>query len=140
MTEIDLPKFESLALELQIGPQGQQQPFPWSVWTSNSFRRVSCHGDGDVLTGIIQRSDGHPDLSMPAYRLDAWIELTNALPAMFNHFHELRSRVAQLEGVNRRLAETLHAIAEQQLGNDKAATIAAKRIITEGLSLPSSEP
>lgn len=34
----------------------------WSLQTSNSFRRIGCHGDGDVLCATTQRSDGHPDL------------------------------------------------------------------------------
>lgn len=34
----------------------------WSLQTSNSFRRIGCHGDGDVLCGTKQPSDGHPDL------------------------------------------------------------------------------
>ena len=33
----------------------------WVLQTSNSFRRIGCHGDGDVLCGTNQR-DGHPDL------------------------------------------------------------------------------
>lgn len=33
----------------------------WELQTSNSFRRIGCHGDGDVLCGTNQR-DGHPDL------------------------------------------------------------------------------
>lgn len=51
---------------------------PWEVWTSNSFRRISCHGDGDVLCGIIQRSDGHPDLSMDEKQLQALCDVVNA--------------------------------------------------------------
>ncbi len=36
---------------------------PWSVQTSNSFRRIGTdRGDGDVLCAVTQRSDGHPDL------------------------------------------------------------------------------
>ena len=42
---------------------------PWEVWTSCSFRRISAKGDGDVLCGTIQRSDGHPDLSMKTSHL-----------------------------------------------------------------------
>jgi hypothetical protein len=34
----------------------------WELQTSNSFRRIGAAGDGDVLCGTIQRSDGHPDL------------------------------------------------------------------------------
>lgn len=34
----------------------------WTLWTSNSFRRISGHGDGDVLCGTKHPIDGHPDL------------------------------------------------------------------------------
>ena len=34
----------------------------WALQTSCSFRRIGCHGDGDVLCATTQRSDGHPDL------------------------------------------------------------------------------
>lgn len=41
-------------------------PGPWRWWTSNSFRRLLSSDpsgkDGDVLSGTIQRSDGHPDV------------------------------------------------------------------------------
>lgn len=37
-------------------------PGPWEWWTSNSFRRLSAGGDGDVLHGTIQRHDRHPDV------------------------------------------------------------------------------
>ena len=44
---------------------------PWSVHTSNSFRRIGTdRGDGDVLCAVTQRSDGHPDLCAPAGVLD----------------------------------------------------------------------
>lgn len=36
---------------------------PWSVQTSNSFRRIGTdRGDGDVLCAVTQPSDGHLDL------------------------------------------------------------------------------
>ena len=34
----------------------------WLLQTSNSFRRIGCHGDGDVLCGTKHPIDGHPDL------------------------------------------------------------------------------
>jgi hypothetical protein len=34
----------------------------WELQTSNSFRRIGQHGDGDVICAITQRSDGQPDL------------------------------------------------------------------------------
>lgn len=44
---------------------------PWTVQTSNSFRRIGTdRGDGDVLCAVLQRSDGHPDLHAPAGVLD----------------------------------------------------------------------
>lgn len=44
---------------------------PWSVQTSNSFRRIGTdRGDGNVLCAIVQRSDSQPDLHAPAGVLD----------------------------------------------------------------------
>ena len=44
---------------------------PWSVQTSNSFRRIGTdRGDGDVLCAITQPSDRQPDLHAPAGVLD----------------------------------------------------------------------
>lgn len=34
----------------------------WQLWTSNSFRRISCDGDGDVLAATVHHADGQPDL------------------------------------------------------------------------------
>lgn len=34
----------------------------WSLQTSNSFRRIGLHGDGDVLCATTHPVDGHPDL------------------------------------------------------------------------------
>ena len=42
----------------------------WSLQTSNSFRRIGYHGDGDVLCGTKHPLDGHPDLLAPAAVLD----------------------------------------------------------------------
>lgn len=66
-------------------------PAPWSVWDSNSFRRISHKGDGDVICGTIQRSDGHPDLYAKRADLDFLCELRNAFPAI----------VARLEAAQR---------------------------------------
>lgn len=60
----------------------------WEVWTSNSYRRITAshdgrHGpDGGVLHGTIQRSDGHPDLSMSADQLQAICDLVNGVRAL----------------------------------------------------------
>ncbi len=52
---------------------------PWKVWTSCSFRRISAKADGDVLCGINQISDGHPDLSMSERQLTALCRIVNGL-------------------------------------------------------------
>lgn len=57
----------------------------WEVWTSNSFRRITAvqkgrsGQDGGVLSGVIQRSDGHPDLSMSERELRALCDLRNTV-------------------------------------------------------------
>ncbi len=61
---------------LALLPRGE-----WEVWTSCSFRRISRKngGDGDVLCGTVQRSDGHPDLSMDEKQLKALCALRNTV-------------------------------------------------------------
>lgn len=55
---------------------------PWVVWTSCSFRRITGPDgkDGGVLHAYTQRSDGHPDLSMPEEDLQTLARLRNLLP------------------------------------------------------------
>lgn len=38
------------------------EPADWKLQTSNSFRRIGGHGDGDVLCATKHQYDGHPDL------------------------------------------------------------------------------
>jgi len=68
---------------------------PWTVWTSNSFRRItSAEGrDGDVLHGTTQRSDGHPDLSMNERLLKLLVDVVNAVPKLLDELDSLRKRV-----------------------------------------------
>lgn len=52
-------KLRELALSVTRGDLRR----PWSVQTSNSFRRIGTdRGDGDVLCAVKQRYDGQPDL------------------------------------------------------------------------------
>lgn len=55
---------------------------PWTLWTSCSFRRITGPDgkEGGVLHAYKQRSDGHPDLSMPENQLQELVALRNALP------------------------------------------------------------
>lgn len=59
MTVEQSQKIRGLALFVTSGELRR----PWSVQTSNSFRRIGTdRGDGDVLCAVKQLSDGHPDL------------------------------------------------------------------------------
>lgn len=90
----DISRLKEL-LEIAVG----DKPLPWRVWTSCSFRRVSCdatHADGDVLHAYNQRSDNHPDLSMPEDQLQAWIKLTNTLPDLLATIDRLREENERL--------------------------------------------
>lgn len=73
---------------------------PWEVWTSCSFRRVTGPDGkaGGVLSAYNQRSDNHPDLSMPEGQLKAWVALRNALPDLLTALEAARRRVGVLEG------------------------------------------
>jgi hypothetical protein len=59
MTPEQLYRIRSLARLVTNGDLRR----PWTVQTSNSFRRIGTdRGDGDVLCAVTQRADGHPDL------------------------------------------------------------------------------
>jgi hypothetical protein len=59
MTAEQSRKLRELALLVTKG----DLRLPWTVQTSNSFRRIGTdRGDGNVLCAVAQRSDGHPDL------------------------------------------------------------------------------
>jgi hypothetical protein len=38
----------------------------WELQTSKSYRRIGCHGDGDVLYATVHHRDGQPDLTAPS--------------------------------------------------------------------------
>ena len=59
MTVEQTRRLRELALSITRGDLRR----PWSVQTSNSFRRIGTdRGDGDVLCAVKQPSDGQPDL------------------------------------------------------------------------------
>jgi hypothetical protein len=67
MTADQSDKLRELALLVTNGELRR----PWNIQTSNSFRRIGTdRGDGNVLCGATQRSDGHPDLRAAPSVLD----------------------------------------------------------------------
>lgn len=69
---------------------------PWELWTSCSFRRITGPDgkEGGVLHAYNQRSDNHPDLSMPEEQLFALVRLRNALPRLIEELREARRYAA----------------------------------------------
>ena len=73
-------------------------PGPWEWWTSNSFRRLSATGDGDVLYGAAHRdgvatvvvSDANARLIAAAPEL--YDELADAIPDLEIPGHVARIR------------------------------------------------
>lgn len=88
--------------------QHDGRPLPWVVHSGSSYRRIASvptrdsgfHSfpDGNVLHGIIQRSDGHPDLSMPESELEALVEVINLLPAMADALEAASTTLAMHPG------------------------------------------
>jgi hypothetical protein len=81
---------ERLEADLALVQEGER-PLPWVVHSGCSYRRIASEptrenmrtfADGNVLSAYNQRSDGHPDLSMPEHQLEALVRLVNALPAL----------------------------------------------------------
>lgn len=67
LNEASLKRLHELALSVTRGDLRR----PWSVQTSNSFRRLGTdRGDGNVLCAVNQPSDGHPDLHAAPHVLD----------------------------------------------------------------------
>ncbi len=40
-------------------------PGPWSIWTSNSWRRLGSDATGRLVCEPLKQRDGHPDLHFP---------------------------------------------------------------------------
>ena len=84
-------------IRIAIGEEKRQQlralamaapPGPYQVQTSNSFRRIGTpDGDGNVLSAVTQRSDGHPDLHAASGVLDLFAALdpTTVLELLDEH-------------------------------------------------------
>ena len=87
----------------------------WEVQTSNSFRRIGCHGDGDVLCAITQRSDNHPDLHAPPGVLDYIVAAQpRVVLALLDQLDEAEQQIARTTEINARLDEADRKFSEVQ--------------------------
>lgn len=85
----------------------------WELQTSNSFRRIGCHGDGDVLCGTKHPRDGHPDLLAPAGVLDY---IVAAQPRVFlellDYVDMIELKLERLDEIERQLLKMRGAVDE----------------------------
>lgn len=73
----------------------------WELQTSNSFRRIGCHGDADVLCGTNQR-DGHPDLLASAAVLDYIVAAQpRTVISLLDQIDALEARLKEVERTGR---------------------------------------
>lgn len=77
------------------------EPAPWKLQTSNSFRRIGMHGDGDVLCATAHQYDRHPDL--------------RALPCVLEYIIAAQPRVVlelldELDELDKKHVEVIEAL------------------------------
>jgi hypothetical protein len=100
-------------------------PGDWELQTSNSYRRIGAHGDGDVLCAVTQRSDNHPDLHAPPdvlkYIVAAQPSVVLALLDQLDAAKQLLSKLSEVEA---RLDETDRKFREAQVLVEQLQTAA----------------
>ena len=86
MTDHDLREAGEIDVDAIRRDLARLPALPWELWTACSFRRITGPDgkDGGVLHAYNQRSDNHPDLSMPEEQLFALVRLINAYPALLS--------------------------------------------------------
>jgi hypothetical protein len=88
----------------------------WELQTSNSWRRIGAHGDGDVLCPTTHHLDRHPDLTAPSGVLDyivaAQPRVVLALLDQLDAAERLLSRLAEVEA---RLDDTDRKLRDAQI-------------------------
>ncbi len=77
----------------------------WELQTSNSFRRIGCHGDGDVLCATTQLRDNHPDLLAPKGVLEYIVAAQpRVVLALLDQLDAAEQQLDQLLAVDDRLS------------------------------------
>ena len=119
MTPEDRQKLRDAALTAVNGTRARSNvaraalAADWKLWTSNSFRRIGAHGDGDVLSGTKHPIDGQPDLLAAPGVLDyiiaaqprIVIQLLDDVAALEDKLGAARVVSDKIEDVERRLNE-----------------------------------
>lgn len=92
------------------------QPCPWELQTSNSFRRIGMHGDGDVLCATTHPSDRHPDLLAAPGVLEYIVAVQPSVVLdLLDQLAAAEQLLARLAEVETRLDETDRKFREAQI-------------------------
>ena len=128
---------ERLQQQLEI-IQDYDRPLPWVVHSGSSYRRIASKPtrenprsfpDGNVLHGIVDRHDGHHDLSMGEAQLVALVAIINAIPELCTRITALEAEKAELVEVVSRLTSFVEALADNDLDEpiaDNGMTVGGK--------------
>ena len=85
----------------------------WKLQTSNSFRRIGAHGDGDVLCGTKHPIDGHPDLLAATGVLDYVVAAQPyVLLELLDYVDVIEGRLARLDEIERELIKMRDVIGQ----------------------------
>jgi hypothetical protein len=85
----------------------------WEIQTSNSFRRIGCYGDGDVLCGTKHPSDGHPDLLAAPGVLDYIVAAQpRVVLDLLNYVDMIELKLSRLDEIERELLKMRGAVDE----------------------------
>jgi hypothetical protein len=83
----------------------------WALQTSNSFRRIGAHGDGDVLCATTHQYDRHPDLLAPSGVLDYIIAVQpGVVLGLLDYIDAIESRLDRLDEIEPQLIKMREAV------------------------------
>jgi hypothetical protein len=92
------------AVGARIRDTSWRLPGSWELQTSNSFRRIGAHGDGDVLCATTQRSDGHPDLLAPSGVLEYVVAAQpQVVLELLDYIDTIELQLGRLDDIERHL-------------------------------------
>ena len=151
MTPEDRQKLRDAALTAVNGTRARSNmahaalAADWKLWTSNSFRRIGAHGDGDVLCGTKHPIDGQPDLLAAPGVLDYMIaaqprvviQLLDDVAALEDKLEKACVISNKIEDVDRRLRAMASGLVElggaftklvESAGDEREWTVAAENV------------
>lgn len=116
---------------------------PWLWWTSNSMRRLSARGDGDVAYGTVHPHDGVPDICISEEDMLFTQHARTDVPVLCNHVDVLADAVVAMAA---RIADLEAQIAAQPRDTgtliNRAASLGARAVtaLDAARAMPGATP